>query len=38
MNFVGCDIILKLINYLDSHNFDIRGLLETDFAFPLEQE
>ena len=37
-NFVGCDVILKLINYLDSHNFDIRGLLETDFASPLEQE
>lgn len=36
MNFVGCDVIINLINYLDSNNFDVRGLLEKDLAIEID--
>ena len=35
MNFVGCDVVLKLLNYLDSHNFDVRELIKQELAIEI---
>jgi len=35
MNFVGSDVVLKLINYLDSHNFDVRDLIKQELAIKI---